>query len=72
MLPLALGTRALASFRVAKDGTARRVNAAVIRAESNEGELMLAFPFRIGLRFEHPLPDLPGELAEHVGVEIEA
>ena len=67
--PLSVKTTLTARFRVAKSSTERVVEAQVVRSETNEGELMLAFPFRLGLRFTAPVPELPDELAEHVGLE---
>lgn len=73
VLPLTRGTRVKARFRVsATDTRGRNVRAEIIRSESNDGELLLAFPFRLGLRFEHPLPELPEELAQHAGLEAKS
>lgn len=64
-----VGTKVSARFRVAQHEKERVVDALVIRSESNDGELMLAFPFRIGLRFTTPILDLPDELAHQPGGE---
>jgi hypothetical protein len=67
--PLAVGTAVSAQFRVARDAELdRTVEAEVIRSEINDGELMLAFPFRIALRFLAAVPELPDELT-NVGLE---
>jgi hypothetical protein len=75
VLPLALGTKVAARFRISpKDALERNVEATVVRSDSNDGELMLAFPFRLGLRFVTALPELPTELDDQIdqaGVEIE-
>jgi hypothetical protein len=71
VVPLAVGTKVRARFGVAPAAPEHDVTAEVRRSESNEGELMLAFPFRLGLRFDNPIPELPDELGEHVGPEVQ-
>lgn len=65
IVPLAVGKTVTARFRVSQHTEARRyeVEAEVVRSENNDGELMLAFPFRVGLRFTEPLSQVPADLA---------
>lgn len=68
--PLEPGTRVIATFRVAPEGAPERTaSAVVVRSAINEGELVLAFPHRLGLRFDHPLPELPQDLEQHAEPE---
>jgi PilZ domain-containing protein len=68
--PLAVGTSVTARFRVSPNvATERAVEATIVRSESNDGDLMLAFPYRLGLRFGEPIPELPQELADQIGLE---
>ena len=61
-----------ARFRLAIDGEEHIAEGEVVRAEANDGELMLAFPFRVGLKFVPPLVDLPNELRERLGLGPDA
>jgi hypothetical protein len=64
---LPVGAELATRFRVAPHGVAERVvEATVVRSELNDGDLMLAFPFRLGLRFTSPVPELPEELARQM------
>lgn len=66
-----VGTMIEARFRVAPHGVEERiVEAAVVRCEANDGELMLAFPFRLALRFTTPIPELPKELTAQLGGDV--
>ncbi|HVH40980.1 MAG TPA: PilZ domain-containing protein, partial [Labilithrix sp.] len=75
VFPLEIGTKVTARFRVSpNEKLERTVEAEVVRSDFNEGELMLAFPFRLGLRFAAAVPELSDELGDQidqVGVEIE-
>jgi hypothetical protein len=67
--PVAVGTKVSARFRISRRDTKERaIDASIVRSETNDGELMLAFPFRLGLRFTSPVPELPEELADQVGI----
>jgi hypothetical protein len=58
-----IGTVVSACFRVAPHGAPERsIEATVVRSETSDDELMLAFPFRLGLRFTTPVPELLDEL----------
>jgi hypothetical protein len=66
VMPLDEGTNVLAAFRVDPNGKAdRTVKATVVRHTANDGDLVLAFPYRLGLRFDEPVPDLPADLERH-------
>lgn len=68
VLPLEPGTKVVARFRVAPEGASERsLDAVVVRATTNEGDLVLAFPHRLGLRFLSPVPELPADLERHSG-----
>lgn len=66
LVPFETGTRVEARFRISRreDSPEHVVAAAVVRSETNDDELMLAFPFRLALRFLTPIPELPQELAD--------
>jgi hypothetical protein len=69
--PIAVGSNLQATFSITlAQGTSHVVNAHVVRSETNEGDLSLAFPFRLALRFLKPLPDLPQLLADQLGTEV--
>ena len=62
-MPVAIGTECALSFKIRPSEPEEHVVfASVVRAETNDDELMLAFPFRIGLRFVKPVPELLDEL----------
>lgn len=68
VLPLPVGTGLLARFRVAPNIEHDRVvDAEIVRTAANEDELMLAFPFRLGIRFRAPVTELLGELSDSLG-----
>jgi hypothetical protein len=62
-MPVEIGLECALSFKIRPSEPAEHiVHASVVRAETNDDELMLAFPFRIGLRFVKPVPELLDEL----------
>lgn len=65
------GTLVEARFRVTPDpeSAERIAQAEVVRVEMNDGDLVLAFPHRLALRFVTAIAELPGELATRVGFE---
>lgn len=70
VMPLPAGTKVTAKFRVAPVGAEERTaSAVVVRNTTNDGDLVLAFPYRLGLRFDQPLPELPQDLEQHAGSE---
>jgi hypothetical protein len=63
------GVKVTLRFRVAREGAVNReVDAEVVRSSTNDDDLVLAFPYRLALRFASPIPELPDELASRVGV----
>jgi hypothetical protein len=66
-LPLDIGTRADAVFKISRESTRNRVlSAVVVRHRLNSDELLLAFPYLVALEFDSPLPDLLDELEQAV------
>lgn len=65
LAPFSVGAKVEARFRVSRrPGTAEHVTAAmVVRSDTSGDEAVLAFPFRLALRFLTPLPELSAELA---------
>jgi hypothetical protein len=64
LVPFDVGTKVEARFRISRrpDCPEHVAAASVVRSDTNDDELMLAFPFRLGLRFVTPIPELPEEL----------
>ncbi len=60
-----IGAKVTARFKVSREAKAERsVAATVVRSDLNEDALVLAFPHRIALEFDGPVPELLEEIAE--------
>jgi hypothetical protein len=69
VLPLEVGTKVVAKFRVAPNAAEERaVRAEIVRNTANKGDLVLAFPYRLALRFAEPITALPDDLERYSGV----
>jgi hypothetical protein len=61
---IAVGTVVSARFKVSREVERERtILASVVRSEVNADALVLAFPHRVALAFECPVPELVDELA---------
>lgn len=61
--PVELGATVVARFRVSTElRDERTITATVVRQELSTDEMQLAFPYRIALDFDEPLPDLLDDL----------
>jgi hypothetical protein len=67
---LSVGSKVAVRFRVSvRSAVDWNVDAEVVRSEMNQGDMTLAFPFRLGIRFLSPLAELPIQLRDELGPE---
>lgn len=66
VMPVEVGTRVEAVFKVTPDSDAERtISGRVVRQTSNKDELLLAFPHRVAVEFDAPVSELLEELTRH-------